>query len=188
MLALKDLMAALGSRQPGLPPGRRAAGSVASRFLYVQHARIAGIEDAEALLIVGSNPRKEAPVLNARIRKRWLACGLPIGMVGPAADLTYPARHLGDGTSVLAACTTASHDFAKAMREAKQPMVILGQARWPVPTAPPCLPRRWRLAAEIGALTPDWHGFNVLHTAAARVGALDLGFVPGVRAARAWRR
>jgi NADH-quinone oxidoreductase subunit G len=70
-------------------------------------------------------------------------------------------------------------DFLQALRDAKKPMVIVGQGALARPDGAAVLAAAWKLAAEVGALTTDWHGFNVLHTAAARVGALDLGFVPG---------
>ena len=178
MLALKELMIALGSqnldcRQDG------ARLDASRRDFYTFNTTIAGIEDADALLIVGANPRKEAPVLNARIRKRWLANEMPIGLIGSDTDLTYTVQHLGSTPSVLNALHDGSHDFAKVLRAARRPMIIVGQAALARPDGAAVMAACWRLAAEIGALAPDWHGFNVLHTAAARVGALDLGFVPG---------
>jgi NADH-quinone oxidoreductase subunit G len=178
MLALKDLMVALGSenldcRQDGakLDAGRRD--------FYCFNTSIAGIEDADAVLLVGTDPRKEAPVLNARIRKLWVAHSVPIGVVGTATDLTYPVTALGSGPSVLTSLYDGSHDFAKALAAAKKPMIIVGQGALARPDGASILAACWRLAAQVGALTPEWHGFNVLHTAAARVGALDLGFLPG---------
>ncbi|HUB10366.1 MAG TPA: NADH-quinone oxidoreductase subunit NuoG [Acetobacteraceae bacterium] len=178
MLALKDLIIALGSqnldcRQDG------ARLDASRRDFYCFNTGIAGIDEADALLIVGSNPRKEAPVLNARIRKRWLAVEMPIGLIGSETDLTYAVDHLGNAPSVLNALHDGSHAFAKVLRDAKHPMIIAGQAALARPDGAAVLAASWRLAAAIGALAPDWHGFNVLHTAAARVGALDLGFLPG---------
>ncbi|MBN8896738.1 MAG: NADH-quinone oxidoreductase subunit G, partial [Rhodospirillales bacterium] len=180
MVALKDLMAALGSanldcRQDG------AKLDVSRRDFYCFNTGIAGIEEADALLIVGSDPRREAPVLNARIRKTWLNNGMPVGVVGTDSDLTYPVTALGAELSVLSGLIDGSHEFGKALRGAKKPMVIVGQAALARPDGSAVLAAAWKLAGEIGALAPDWHGFNVLHTAAARVGALDLGFVPGPR-------
>ena len=175
MLALKDLMAGLGSvnldcRQDGarLDAGRRE--------FYLFNTTIAGIEEADALLIIGSNPRREAPVLNARIRKRKLAGAFPIGVIGAHADLTYPAEFLGDGPAMIADLPEA---FATALADAKRPMIIVGQAALSRPDGGAILAAAWKLAASVGALTADWNGFNVLHTAAARVGALDIGFLPG---------
>ncbi len=75
----------------------------ARREFYCFNTTIAGIEEADAILLVGCNPRREAPVMNARIRKRWLAGGMPVGMVGPWPDLTYDVTSLGDRPSVLTA-------------------------------------------------------------------------------------
>jgi NADH-quinone oxidoreductase subunit G len=171
MLALKDLMALLGStnldcRQDG------AVFDASRREFYTFNTSIAGIEDADAILILGSNPRHEAPIINARIRKRFLQGGVKIGLVGAAADLTYPVQHLGTTPAAIA-------DFAETLRAAKKPMLILGAGALARPDGAAIHAAAWQLAADTGMLTPDWHGFNVLHHAAARVGGLDLGFLPG---------
>ena len=178
MVALKDLMASLGSgnldcRQDGtkLVAGRRD--------FYCFNTSIAAIEEADAILIVGANPRREAPVLNARIRKAWLANPMPIGVIGTDTDQTYPVTALGAAPSVLTALHDGAHDFAKLLMDAKKPMIIVGQGALARPDGSAVLAACWRLAAQVGALVPDWHGFNVLHTAASRVAALDLGFLPG---------
>jgi NADH-quinone oxidoreductase subunit G len=178
MIALKDLFTSLGSanldcRQDG------AKLDASRRDFYCFNTSIAGIEEADAILIVGANPRREAPVLNARIRKAWLAKEMPIGLIGTDTDLTYAVTSLGASPSVLADLHNGSHDFAKVLSNAKKPMVIVGQGALARPDGSAVLAAAWRLAAQVGALSSDWHGFNVLHTAAARVGALDLGFVPG---------
>jgi NADH-quinone oxidoreductase subunit G len=181
MLALKDLMTALGStnldcRQDG------AALDATRRDFYTFNTSIAGIEEADAILLIGCNPRREAPVLNARIRKRWMAGGCAIGLLGEAADLTYDVTMVGAGPDSLAGLGGSdgpAGELGKALREAKKPMLILGQGALARPDGAAVLAAAWQVAADVGALTPDWHGFNVLHTAAARVGALDLGFVPG---------
>ena len=178
MLALKELMAALGSANlDGRADGARF--DATRREFYLFNTTIAGIEEADAILIIGANPRREAPVLNARIRKRWLAAGVSVAAIGAPADLTYPVRWLGAGPDVLAALRAGSEGFAALLRAAKKPMVILGEGALRRADGAAILAAAWMLAAEIGALSADWHGFNVLHTAAARVGALDLGFLPG---------
>jgi len=171
MLALKELMTALGSqnvdcRQDG------AKLTNARRDFYTFNTHIAGIEDADAIVIVGSNPRREAPVLNARIRKAWNQSGTKIALIGTETDLTYPLTHLGTGPAAFA-------DGEKFLSGAKKPVVIVGQGALRRADGAAVLAECWAIAARAGALTAEWHGFNVLHTAAARVGALDLGFVPG---------
>ncbi|MBU6497546.1 MAG: NADH-quinone oxidoreductase subunit NuoG [Rhodospirillales bacterium] len=173
MAALKDLMGALGSanldcRQDG------AALDASRRDFYCFNTSIAGIEEADALLIVGANPRREAPLVNARIRKRGLAGAFPVAAIGTPADLTYPVTWLGDSPAALA--EPAVRDMLKA---AKRPMMIVGQGALARADGAAVLAACWALAAECGLLGAEWHGFNVLHTAASRVGALDLGFLPG---------
>ncbi|OYV32102.1 MAG: NADH-quinone oxidoreductase subunit G, partial [Acidocella sp. 20-61-6] len=174
MLALKDMMNALGSmnidcRQDG------AALDASRREFYLFNTTIAGIEEADALLIIGSNPRREAPVLNARIRKRWMTGQMPVALVGEHVDLTYGFEYLGAGPESL----KALGGFAETLQAAKKPMIILGQGALKREDGAAVLAAAWSLAVQFNMLNADWHGFNVLHTAAARVGALDLGFVPG---------
>ncbi len=178
MFALKELMASLGSanldcrqRDDQLDASRRE--------FYIFNSGIAAIDDADAILLIGTNPRHEAPVLNARIRKRWLHSDLPVSLIGPATDLTYPVQHLGDSPVALADTAGPARDVFNAMAKAKRPMIILGANATARPDGAAILAAAWKLAEEVGALTAEWHGFNMLHTAAARVGAMDLGFLPG---------
>ncbi len=177
IVALKDLMGILGSgnmdcRQDGakLDPSVRAS--------YLFNSTIEGIEEADALLIVGANPRTEAAVLNARIRKRYVVGGFPIALLGEAADLTYKYDHLGNDPQTLNDLTGGAHPFAEVLRNAEHPMIILGQAALARDDGAQILKACRDLAESTGMVSADWNGFNVLHTAAARVGALDVGFVP----------
>ncbi len=118
-------------------------------------------------------------MLNARIRKRWLAGGFPVGVIGEAVDLTYPHTHLGAGPETLQDVADGKHSFAKTLADAERPMLILGQGALARPDGAAVLALARHVAEETGMVGKDWNGFNVLHTAAARVGGLDLGFVPG---------
>jgi NADH-quinone oxidoreductase subunit G len=178
MLALKDLMTALGSpnldcRQDGaaLDPGCRAG--------YLFNTGIAGIDRADACLLIGTNPRHEAAIINARLRKRWLQGKFRVGAIGPALDVTYPVTMLGAGPDALDALISGSHSWAEHLRAAKAPMLILGQGPLRRGDGAAILGRARKLAETYGMIQEGWNGFNVLHTAAARVGGLDLGFVPG---------
>jgi NADH-quinone oxidoreductase subunit G len=178
MVALKDLMTALGSpnidcRQDG------AALSTETRGAYLFNSGIVGIEQADAILLVGTNPRVEAPLINARIRKRWLKNGLKVGLIGPNADLTYRYTDLGRGPGDLAALLGDGHAFADVLRGAKAPMIVVGQGALARVDGAAILDLCRNIAETLGMVRDDWNGFNVLHTAAARVGGLDLGFVPG---------
>jgi len=178
MLLLKELMAALASphldcRQDG------AALDPRSRAGYLFNTSIAGIEQADACLLIGTDPRREAPVLNARLRKRWLMGGFPVGVIGPQTDLTYRTEYLGAGPTTLTEVAEGRHAFAETLRQAQRPMLILGQGALARADGAAVLALARRLAVELGVVKDGWNGFNVLHTAAARVGGLDLGFVPG---------
>ena len=178
MTALKDLMAALGSPHLDCRQDGGVAGN-GGRAGYIFNSTIAGIEDSDALLIVGANPRWEASVLNSRIRKRFLASPYPIGLVGPEVDLTYRYQHLGDGPDTLAAIAAGDHPFAATLRDAERPMVIVGAGALARPDGLAVLHLARKLADDTGMVSEDWNGFNVLQHAASRVGGLDLGFLPG---------
>lgn len=177
VLALKDLMDGLGvanldCRQDGAAIGQ----GVRSGYLF--NSGIAGIEQADALLIVGSDPRWEAAVLNARIRKRYLAGNFPVGVIGPQRDLTYKAEHLGTGGAALQALVSGSHPFAEVLKAASRPMIIIGMGALARADGAAVLAALRGFAESAGVVHEGWNGFNVLHTAAGRVGALDLGFLP----------
>jgi NADH-quinone oxidoreductase subunit G len=179
IFALKDLMTRLGTvnidaRQDGSlldPKWGRAS--------YLFNATIAGIEKADAVLIVGANPRREASVLNARIRKRWRAGKLPVGLIGERADLTYPYDYLGAGPESLAKLTGEDSDFAKALKAAERPLILVGANVFARPDGAALAAAAAKAALDFGAVKDGWNGFSVLHSAASRVGALDIGFVPG---------
>ncbi|MGV6820088.1 MAG: NADH-quinone oxidoreductase subunit NuoG [Parvularcula sp.] len=181
--ALKDLLDGIGSphrdcRQDGSTVGQLPDGTPAPRGSYVFGSTIEGIEQADAVLLIGTNPRTEAPLINARIRKAFLANNdLEIGVVGEAHELTYAYHHLGADPAVL----TRDHAFLSLLEKADWPLIIVGQAALAGPGGHAVMKAALTLAQRVGALGEDWNGFNVLHTAAARVGALDLGFLPGAQ-------
>jgi NADH-quinone oxidoreductase subunit G len=183
--ALKDLMSSLGSanldcRQDG---AKFAAGP---RQSWLFNSTIAGVDAADAILLIGTNPRWEAPVLNARIRKAWLNSRLRIANVGAAYDLTYPVEQFGTSAKLLEEIAVGTHPFARILKDAKRPMLMLGAGAVARSDGAAILKLATRIALETGMIGPagtpaegGWNGFNVLHTAASRVAALDLGFVPG---------
>jgi NADH-quinone oxidoreductase subunit G len=174
MVVLKELMAAVGTphldcRQDGakLGDGPRAS--------WLFNPTIAGIEQADVCLLVGCDPRSEAPVLNARLRKRWRQGGFRVGRIGPPRDLTYPVEELGAGPQTLQEVAAGSIAFARTLREAQLPLVIVGSGAIARPDGAAVL----ALAASLPVQRDGWNGFAVLHRAASRVGGLDLGILPG---------
>ncbi len=173
MFALKTLFAKLGSPNIDCRQDGSKLHPKFGRASYLFNSTIAGIDQADAILIIGSNPRREAAVLNARIRKRWLAGGVLTGLVGEKADLTYKYNYLGAGPESLAA-------FADHPPAAKtKPMFILGAGALARPDGEAVLSLAAKAALSLGVVKDGWNGFNVLQSAASRVGGLDLGLVPG---------
>ncbi len=179
MYALKLLMAALGSKNLDCRQDGAALDPALGRASYIFNPTIDGIEQADAVLIVGANPRFEASVLNTRIRKRFRAGPLPIGVIGEMGDLRYEYEQLGAGTETLKDLAEGNGKFFQALKKAKRPLIIVGQGALARTDGAAVLGQAARLAVAVGAATPEWNGFAVLHNAAARVGGLDIGFVPG---------
>lgn len=179
MFALKSLLASLGSANVDCRQDGAALDPSLGRASYIFNSTIEGIEQADALLIVGSNPRYEAAVLNARIRKRWRRGGFPIGVIGEAGELRYNYEYLGSGAETLSDLANGSHSFVEKLKSAKNPLIIIGQGALSRADGAAVLAAAAKLATSVGAVSEEWNGFSVLHTAAARVGGLDIGFVPG---------
>jgi NADH-quinone oxidoreductase subunit G len=177
MFALKELMVGLGS--PNIDCRQDGANyDVTQRCAYIMNSGIAGIEQADVILLVGTNPRHEGTLVNARIRKRWLQGGLRVGLIGQDIDLTYPHRHLGIGADALADLLNGQGAFAETLAKAKNPLIIVG-AGLLARNDGAALQRMTRLVAEkYNMVRPDWNGYNVLQNAASRVGGLDMGFSP----------
>jgi len=178
MFALKELLTELGAanldcRQDGtkLDPRCRAG--------YLFNTTIAGIEKADACLLIGTNPRWEAPLVNARLRKRFLQGGFRVAAIGPTLDLTFPVEILGQVGESLSAVASGDHPWVARLHEAHYPMLVLGQGALARPDGAQVLSAARAIAESCGLVRDDWNGFNVLHHAAARVGGLDLAFVPG---------
>jgi NADH-quinone oxidoreductase subunit G len=177
IFALKDLMTRLGVVNLDCRQDGAAFDTSWGRATYLFNATIGGIESADALLLVGTNPRREAAVLNARIRKHWRTSrNFPIGLIGTKAPLTYAYDYLGAGAETLA--DIGRHSFAEAMRKAERPLIIVGADVFARPDGAALASLAAKAAVDLGVIRDGWNGLSVLHTAASRVGALDLGFVP----------
>ncbi|NEX93798.1 NADH-quinone oxidoreductase subunit NuoG [Caulobacter sp. 17J65-9] len=176
MKAALDLFGSMGvtnldCRQDGAQIG------VGQREGYLFNSTLAGIEDADAVLLIGTDPRKEAPLLNARLRKIWLAGKAQIGVIGEQADLSYDYAWLGEGVKALKDIKKSA--FAEVLKNAQRPAVIIGMGALARADGAAVLKLAADAAKAFGVVKDGWNGFNVLHTAAGRVAGLDLGFVPG---------
>lgn len=187
LVALKDLINRLGSDNTALDSvgGHAApAHAVDVRSNYLFNSTIPGVEQADAILLVGTNPRHEAAVLNSRIRKSWLHTTLEVGLIGERVDTTYGYEHLGYDAKAVADFVAGKSEFAKTFKQAKRPLIIVGSS----------LVEHSDGAAVYNALakfveankdklvTPEWNGFSVLQRVASRTAAYDIGFVPSKKA------
>jgi NADH-quinone oxidoreductase subunit G len=173
IFALKDLMGRLGIVNIDCRQDGSALDPSFGRASYIFNPTISGIEQADGLTIIGSNPRREAAVLNARIRKRWRTGNLKIALIGPQADLTYDYTYLGAGPESLARLAE------QPVTDPKRQIWLVGQGALTRGDGRAILSLAAKAACVAGAVRQDWNGFGIVHTAAARVGGLDIGFVPG---------
>jgi NADH-quinone oxidoreductase subunit G len=177
MVALKDLMKALGS--PNIDCRQDGARLDGPRGSYIFNPGVHGIDSADAILLIGINPRWESPVLNARLRKRYLSGQCTVASVGPTVNHTYPVERLGAGPATLRDLAEGKLGFSEKLKAAKHPLIIVGMGALAREDGAAILALARDLAEKLNAVRADWNGFAVLHTTAARVGGLDLGLVPG---------
>jgi NADH-quinone oxidoreductase subunit G len=168
MFALRELLKSIGSTAIDMQ-GRGGLDPSLGRSSYILNPTIAGLDDVDAIMLVGANPRKEAAVLNARIRRRWLKGNLLVGVIGERADLTYATTYLGAGPDTLAGLV----NHAPAARQ--KPVILVGAGAYRRPDGAAVLSTAAQVAKAVGAVKEGWNGFGVLHTSASMVGGLDLG-------------
>jgi len=179
LVAMKDLANKLGSDNLALdqPQGSQPiAHGVDVRSNYLFNSRIYGVEEADVILLVGTNPRHEAAGLNARIRKQWLRSDLEVGLVGELFESTFDFEHLGADAAALK--KVLSGFFGKKLQAAKRPMIIVGSFAVEHPDAKSIFETVGAFVDKNAAnfLTSDWQGYNVLQRAASRAGAYEVGF------------
>jgi NADH dehydrogenase (ubiquinone) Fe-S protein 1 len=179
LVAMKDLANKLGSDNLALDqPGgdKPIAHGTDVRANYLFNSKIWGIEEADAMLLIGTNPRHEAAVLNARIRKQWLRSDLEIGLIGETFESTFGFEHLGvDAAAVKKAL---AGEFGKKLAAAKRPLIIVGSAVVEHPDAKAIFESVGSFVDKNQANfnTKEWQGYNVLQRAASRAGAYEVGF------------
>ena len=177
MFALKDLLGKYRSVNFATQDNT-ALNPANGRASYIFNPSIAGIEQADALLIIGANPRKEAALLNARIRKRWRTGNLKVGLIGERADLTYKYDYLGAGPETLSDLGAGKIGFLDVLKKASHPIVMVGAGAAARHDGAAVLATAAKIALEAEAVKDGWNGFGILHNAASEVGALDIGFAP----------
>ncbi|KAJ4307022.1 ndufs1 NADH-ubiquinone oxidoreductase subunit [Collariella sp. IMI 366227] len=180
LVAMKDLANKLGSENLTLDMGnggKPVAHGIDVRSNYLFNSKIWGIESADCILLIGTNPRHEAAVLNARIRKQWLRSDLEIGVVGQTWKSTFEFEHLG--TDLAALKEALAGEFGKKLQGAKRPMIVVGSGVTEHPDAKSFYETVGQFVDKnANFLTEEWDGYNVLQRAASRAGAFEVGFVP----------
>lgn len=173
MLLLKELFHNLGSknidcRQYGEKIDNK------NRADYIFNTTIAGIEKADLCLIIGANPRKEAAILNARIRK----ASMKVALIGTQVDLTYKYNYLGNELKILEDILSGKHPFSQELKSASHPILILGTQAICNEDGQEIITLCKLIAEKYNFIEENWNGFNILHSAASMVGGLDIGFIP----------
>ncbi|XP_033952540.1 NADH-ubiquinone oxidoreductase 75 kDa subunit, mitochondrial-like [Pseudochaenichthys georgianus] len=189
LVSLKDLLNRLDSENLCTEEVFPMSGAGTDlRSNYLLNSRIAGIEECDLLLLVGTNPRYEAPLFNARIRKSWLHNELRVAMVGHNVDLSFTYDHLGEETSVLKELANGTHPFCEVLSAAKRPVVVVGSSALQREDGAAILSVVSSIAQNArtsSGVEEGWKVLNVLHRVASQVAALDLGYKAGVDAIRA---
>ena len=145
------------------------------RINYIFNSSINGIEEADFIILVGTNPRLEATILNARIRKAYLKNNLKIYSIGDVGDLTYPYENIGSKTSVIREIVSGFHEVYNKIKKAKKPMVIIGESALYGNSGKYVFETIKSFLFENNFIKKDWNALNILTQQASRVGAIDLG-------------
>ncbi|KAJ3522722.1 hypothetical protein NMY22_g11765 [Coprinellus aureogranulatus] len=187
LVALKDLVNRLGSDNLTLDQvngNKTPVHGVDVRSNYLFNSTIPRIEEADAILLVGTNPRHEAAVLNSRIRKSWIHTGLEVGLIGEQADTAYKYEHIGTDAKALTDFITGKSAFSEKFKSAKKPLIIVGSAIAEHPDSA-AIYNELAKFVEVNKdklLTPEWNGFSILQRVASRAAAYDIGFTPSKNA------
>uniref|UniRef100_A0A5B6ZCG1 NADH dehydrogenase [ubiquinone] iron-sulfur protein 1, mitochondrial n=1 Tax=Davidia involucrata TaxID=16924 RepID=A0A5B6ZCG1_DAVIN len=177
MMALKDFLNQMGSNNVWCE-GNGTHPNADLRSGYLLNSSISGLEKADAFLLVGTQPRVEAAMVNARIRKTVRATQAKVGYIGPATDLNYDHQHLGTGPQTLIEIAEGRHPFCSALLNAKNPAIIVGAGIFEREDKDAIFSAVETIAKHGKIVRPDWNGLNVLLLNAAQAAALDLGLVP----------
>ena len=145
------------------------------RMNYIFNSTINGIEDSDFILLVGTNPRLEATILNARIRKAYIKKRLKIYSIGDPGDLTYPYINLASNTSLIRAIAYGTHEISEKIKKSNKPMIIIGESALYGETGKYIFETLKYFLSKNNFIKEDWNALNILTQQASRVGAIDLG-------------
>ena len=141
---------------------------------YIFNSSIAGIEDSDLILLVGTNPRHEASMLNARIRKTFVQKKIPVFSLGNPGNLTYEYKIIGNSTDDIKKILNQEHDFSKKLLSAKKPIIIIGESALELKSGGYIFEEFKKFLTNNNFINEEWNGLNLLVQNASTVGLLDL--------------
>lgn len=175
--SLKKLMDSLGSQNIECrQDGSRISGE-RERWLF--NTKFSGIDESDGCLLIGTNPRFEAALINSRLLRKSKENDYSIGLLGKENDLNYDYDFLGDDPSIIKELIDGTHVFCSKLESMSRPIMIIGQGAIIGDSGEDFLNLTIKLANKYNFLSSNWNGFNVLHNAASRPGAMEIGFLPG---------
>ena len=151
------------------------------REKWLFNSKLSGIDESDGCLLIGTNPRIEAALINSRIIRKSKENNYSIGLLGDKSELNYNYDYLGDDPSIIYDLIDNNNPFCEKLSEMNKPLMIIGQGALKGDEGEDYLNLCIELANNYNFLKNDWNGFNVLHTAASRPGAMEIGFLPGER-------
>lgn len=178
MFALKEMLHNLGSHSVDCRSKPNVMHPKYGRASYLFNSSFNAIHDADAILLIGTNPKIEAPILNSYILKNYRNNATPIALIGKKTLLSYPYEFLGEDIAVINNLINGSHSFVNKLKGAQRPLIIIGQSVFSTKNGLEILRAIAKLSIDVEAITTDWFGFSVLQTEASCVGGLEIGFVP----------
>ncbi len=146
-----------------------------NRMNYIFNSSISGIEESDFILLIGTNPRLEATILNARIRKSYLKNKMNIFSIGDPGDLTYPYTNIGNNTAIIQEIVSGNHKISEMIKKSKKPLIIIGESALYGKAGEYIFETIKSFLINNNFIRKDWNSLNILTQQASRVGGIDLG-------------
>ena len=144
------------------------------RMNYIFNSSIKGIDVSDLILLIGTNPRLEATILNARIRKAYINNKVKIYSIGNPGDLTYPYKNIGSNTDTINKIVSGNHEISDEIKKSKRPIIIIGESALYGKTGEYVFETLKNFLSSNNFINKEWNALNILTQQASRVGAIDL--------------
>ena len=147
------------------------------RMNYIFNSTINGIENSDLVILIGTNPRYEATILNSRIRKSYLKNNFDVYSIGDVGDLTYPYKILPNETKIIKDIVEGKHELSSKIENSKNPLVIIGQSALNLKSGQYIFEETKKYLKSLNKITDDWNALNILSKDASTVGSYDLNII-----------